>query len=151
MLVPKIIALENPWNIRRIISEMMLWENRIRKVDMVNSKIPRVKIFFLPIISPSRPNGIRKIADVKIKLLITQPRLIALACSSLPIEGRARFSADVRKGTRKAAKVETRSTAFLKLFSSDIPASIVIVYYQSNNLSSFQPSIIPLFQIIPSL
>jgi hypothetical protein len=46
---------------------------------MVNSKIPIVKTFFLPIISPSRPKGKRKIADVNIKLLITQPRLIAFA------------------------------------------------------------------------
>jgi hypothetical protein len=80
---------------------------------MVNSKIPIVKTFFLPIISPSRPNGKRKIADVKIKLLITQPSPIAFACNSLPMEGNARLTADVRNGVRNAAKVETRSTDFL--------------------------------------
>jgi hypothetical protein len=128
MLVPKIMALEKPWKILRIISEMMLWENIIRKVDMVNSKIPEEKIFFLPIISPRRPNGKRKMADVKIKLLITQPRLIALAWSSLPIEGRARLTAEVRNGVRKAVKVETRSTDFLKLFSSDLSAVMVIPF-----------------------
>jgi hypothetical protein len=117
ILVPKIIALENPWKIRRMISEMMLWENIIRKVDMVNKKMPIVKTFFLPIMSPSRPNGKRKIAAVKIKLLMTQPRLIAFAWNSLPIEGNARLTAEVRNGVRNAAKVETRSTEFLKLFS----------------------------------
>jgi hypothetical protein len=95
---------------------------------MVNSKIPEEKIFFLPIISPRRPNGKRKMADVKIKLLITQPRLIALAWSSLPIEGRARLTAEVRNGVRKAVKVETRSTDFLKLFSSDLSAVMVIPF-----------------------
>jgi hypothetical protein len=98
----------------------MLPEKIIIKVEMVNSKIPREKIFFLPIISPSRPNGKRKMADVKIKLLITQLRLIAFACSSFPMEGNARLTAEVRKGVRNAAKVETRSTDFLKLFSSEI-------------------------------
>jgi hypothetical protein len=104
----------------------MLWENIIRKVDMVKSKIPIEKIFFRPIISPSRPNGKRKIADVKIKLLITQPRLIAFAWSSLPIEGKARLTAEVRNGVRKAAKVETRSTDFLKLFSWAISVFMII-------------------------
>jgi hypothetical protein len=100
-----------------MISEMMLWENIIRKVDMVNKKMPVVKTFFLPIISPSRPNGKRKIAEVKRKLLITQPRLIAFAWSSLPIEGKARLTAEVRNGVRNAAKVEISNTDFLKLFS----------------------------------
>jgi hypothetical protein len=58
---------------------MILCEKTIRKVDIVNNTIPIVKIFFLPIISPSLPKGNRKIADVKIKLLITQPRFIAFA------------------------------------------------------------------------
>jgi hypothetical protein len=79
ILVPKIIALEKPWKIRKTMSETMLPENIIRKVDIVNNKIPEVKIFFRPTISPSRPNGKRKIADVRIKLLITQLKLIALA------------------------------------------------------------------------
>jgi hypothetical protein len=35
------------------------------------------------------------------------------------MEGNARLTADVRNGVRNAAKVETRSTDFLKLFSSD--------------------------------
>src|ERR1035437_9137300 len=106
MLVPKINALDMPWKILKIISVVMLPENIIRKVDTVNSNIPEVKIFFLPMMSASRPNGKRKIAEERRKLLITQPRLIALACNSLPNEGRARLSADVRKGTRNAAKVE---------------------------------------------
>jgi len=112
------MALENPCNILKIISEKMLPEKIIKKVDMVNSKIPIEKIFFLPIISPSRPNGKRKMAEVKIKLLITQLRLIAFACSSLPMEGNARFTAEVRKGVRNAAKVDTRSTDFLNDLSS---------------------------------
>jgi hypothetical protein len=118
ILVPKIIALENPCNILKIISETMLPEKIIIKVDMVNNKIPIEKIFFLPIISPSRPNGNRKMADVKIKLLITQLRLIAFACSSFPMEGKARLTAEVRNGVRKAAKVETSNTDFLNDLSS---------------------------------
>ena len=93
----------------------MLCENKIRNVEMVNNRIPSEKIFFLPIISPSFPNGIRNIADDSRKLLITQLILIALAWSSLPIEGSARFTAELRNGTRKAANVVTRSTDFLKL------------------------------------
>jgi hypothetical protein len=118
ILVPKIIALENPCNILNIISETILLEKIIIKVDMVKSNIPREKIFFLPIISPSRPNGKRNMAEVKIKLLITQLRLIALACSSFPMEGKARLTADVRKGVRNAAKVDTSSTDFLNDLSS---------------------------------
>ena len=85
---------------------------------MVNKIMPIVKTFFLPIMSPSRPNGKRKIAEVKIKLLMTQPRLIAFAWSSLPIEGKARLSAEVRNGVRNAAKVETRRTDFLSVLLS---------------------------------
>jgi len=122
--VPKIIALEKPWNILRTMRDMILCEKTIRKVVIVNNKIPIVKIFFLPIISPSLPKGNRKIADVKIKLLITQPRFIAFALRSLPIDGKARFTADVRNGVRNAANVEIRSTDFLKDFSSDASAFI---------------------------
>jgi hypothetical protein len=118
ILVPKIMALENPCKILKIISETMLPEKIIKKVEMVKRKIPVEKIFFLPIISPSRPNGKRKMADVKIKLLITQLRLIAFACSSLPMEGNARLTAEVRKGVRNAANVDTRSTDFLNNLSS---------------------------------
>jgi hypothetical protein len=128
MLVPKIIALEKPWNILRIMREVILCEKTIRKVDIVNNEIPIVKILFLPIISPSLPKGNRKIADVSIKLLITQLRLIAFVWRSLPIEGKARFTAEVRKGVRKAANVEIRSTDFLKDFSSDISAFIFIPF-----------------------
>jgi hypothetical protein len=96
----------------------MLWENKIRNVEMVNNRIPSEKIFFLPIISPSLPNGIRKIADDNRKLLITQLILMALAWSSFPMEGSARFTAELRKGTRKAANVVTRSTEFLNDLSS---------------------------------
>jgi hypothetical protein len=147
MLVPKIIALDNPWNIRKTIRERMLWENSIRNVEIVNSKIPSEKIFFLPKMSPSLPNGIRKMAEDKRKLLITQPRLIAFAWRSLPIAGRARLTAELRKGTRNAAKVETRSTDFLNVLSS-VRSSVIIIDLKIN-ISTFQHSIIPLFQIIP--
>jgi hypothetical protein len=103
---------------RNTIREAILCEKTIRKVEIVKSSIPSVNTFFLPIISPSRPNGNRKIADVSIKLLITQLRLIAFACSSFPMEGNARFTAEVRNGVRKAAKVDTRSTDFLNDLSS---------------------------------
>jgi len=128
MLVPKIIALENPWNILRIMRDVILCEKTIKKADTVNNEIPIVKILFLPIISPSLPKGNRKIADVSIKLLITQLRLIAFVWRSLPIEGKARFTAEVRKGVRKAANVETRSTDFLKDFSLDSSAFIFIPF-----------------------
>jgi hypothetical protein len=128
ILVPNIIALENPCKILKIISETILPEKIIIKVEMVNSKIPIEKIFFLPIISPSRPKGKRKMADVKIKLLITQLRLIAFACSSFPMEGKARLTAEVRNGVRKAAKVDTSSTDFLKLFSSVISAFMGVFF-----------------------
>jgi hypothetical protein len=120
------MALENPCNILKIISETMLREKIIRNVDIVKSKIPVEKIFFLPIISPSRPNGRRKIAEVKIKLLITQPRLIAFACNSFPMEGNARLTAEVRNGVRKAANVETSNIDFLNDLSSLI--SVFISY-----------------------
>jgi hypothetical protein len=96
-LVPKIIALEIPCSILRTMSDVMLCEKRIRKVETVNNEIPAVKTFFLPIMSASRPNGRRKIADERMKLLITQPRLMAFAFRSFPIAGRARFTAEPRK------------------------------------------------------
>jgi hypothetical protein len=128
-LVPNIIALDNPWNIRRTIREVMLPENIIRKVEMVNSKIPTEKIFLLPIMSASRPKGRRNIAEDKIKLLITHPRLIAFALRSLPIDGRARLTADPRKGVRNAAKVATRRTDLFDVFSSVVSLFMAINYY----------------------
>jgi hypothetical protein len=130
ILVPKIIALANPCNILRRIREVILFEKIIRNVDIVNKEIPIVKIFFLPMISPSRPNGKRKIADVSKKLLITQLRLIAFAWRSFPIEGKARLTAEVRKGVRKAANVETRSTDFLKDLFSDISEFMIFSDYK---------------------
>jgi hypothetical protein len=60
-------------------SEVMLREKTIRKDDIVKRIIPVEKTFFLPIISPSLPKGRRNIADDRMKLLITQLRLIAFA------------------------------------------------------------------------
>jgi hypothetical protein len=57
----------------------MVCEKRIKNVEKVNKNIPVENTFNLPMISASRPNGKRKIADDKIKLLITHPRLIAFA------------------------------------------------------------------------
>jgi hypothetical protein len=91
----------------------MLHEKIIRKVDTVNNRIPIKKIFFLPTMSPSLPKGRRNIAEDKMKLLMTQPRPMAFAWNSLPIDGSAKLAAELRKGTRKAAKAETRSTDFL--------------------------------------
>ena len=126
-LVPKIIALEIPWNIRKIIRVVILPENIIRKVEIVNSKIPSEKIFFLPIMSASRPKGRRNIAEDKIKLLITQPRLIAFAWRSLPIDGNARLTAELRKGVRNAAKVATMRTDFFDVLSSAISTIIFLL------------------------
>ena len=103
----------------------MLFTKTIRKVAMVKSTIPIVKIFFLPIISPRRPKGSRNMADVRMKLLITQLILMAFAWSSFPMEGRARLTADVRNGVRKAAKADTRSTDLLNDFSSSNPGFII--------------------------
>jgi len=111
------MALANPWKILKIISEVILCEKTMRKVETVNSKMPVEKTFFLPTISATRPKGRRKTADARIKLLITHPRLIAFALRSLPIEGRARFTADPRNGVRNAAKVATNNTVFFWLFS----------------------------------
>ena len=81
-------------------------------------------IFFLPIISASRPKGRRNIAEDKIKLLITQPSSMAFALRSFPIDGRARLTAEPRKGVRNAAKVATRSTDLFDVFSSVISVFI---------------------------
>ena len=72
-LVPKIIELDNPWNTRSIINEVILCEKMMSEVEIVNRNIPSEKIFFLPIISANLPNGNRNIADERIKLLITHP------------------------------------------------------------------------------
>jgi hypothetical protein len=104
----------------------MLHENTIKNVDIVNNKIPSEKIFFLPIISASLPKGKRNIADDRMKLLITHPRLIAFAWRSFPIDGRARLMAELRNGVRKAAKVATRRTDFLETFSLVISRSMLI-------------------------
>jgi hypothetical protein len=117
-LVPKIIALENPWKILKTINEMIFQEKIIRKVEIVYKRIPRVNIFFLPTISPSLPNGRRKMADASKKLLTTHPILIASACSSFPIAGSARLIEEERNGVRNAAKVDTSKTDLLTDFSS---------------------------------
>jgi hypothetical protein len=45
---------------------------------------------------------------------------MAFALRSFPMEGRARFTAEPRKGVRNAAKVATSSTDFFDVFSSGI-------------------------------
>jgi hypothetical protein len=102
----------------------MLCEKTIRKVDIVKRKMPVENTFFLPIISAKRPKGRRKTAEARIKLLITHPRLMAFAFRSLPIDGRARFTADPRKGVRNAANVATNKTVFLWLVSIVPPVFI---------------------------
>jgi hypothetical protein len=98
----------------------MLLEKSIRKVVRVNSKIPVENTFFLPIMSASLPKGNRKIAEERIKLLITHPRLIASAFRSLPIDGRARLTAELRNGVRNAAKVATSRTDLFEIFSLSV-------------------------------
>jgi hypothetical protein len=100
-----------------MIREVKFQEKTIRKVEIVNRRMPVEKTFFLPIMSASRPKGNRNIADERIKLLITHPRPIALTSRSFPIEGRARFTADPRKGVRNAAKAATSITDRLNVFS----------------------------------
>jgi len=94
----------------------------------VNSEIPVVKTFFLPIMSASRPKGRRKIADESIKLLITQPRLMAFALRSFPIAGRARLTAEPINGVRKAAKVATSSIDFFDVCGETDSVVMVIGY-----------------------
>ena len=50
----------------RIMSDTIDLVKIMRKVDIENRRIPSVKTFFLPIMSPSLPKGIRKIAVDKI-------------------------------------------------------------------------------------
>jgi hypothetical protein len=132
-LVPKIIALAIPWNILRIIREVMLCENIIRKVEIVKSKIPVENIFFLPIMSANRPKGKRNIAEDKIKLLITHPSSMAFAFRSLPMDGSARLTAEPRKGVRNAAKVATMRTDFLVVLSSVISGLMDLSFYFSSS------------------
>jgi hypothetical protein len=66
--------------------------------------IPYLNIFFLPFMSASLPKGRRNIAEVRIKLLTIHPSSTAVVLKSFPIEGRARFIADPRKGVRKQPK-----------------------------------------------
>jgi hypothetical protein len=89
------------------------------KVVIVNNRMPSEKTFFRPIISASLPKGKRNIAEERIKLLITHPSPIALALRSLPIEGKARLTADPRKGVRNAAKAATSITDRLNVFSDE--------------------------------
>jgi hypothetical protein len=112
------MALEMPWNILIRISEVIDLQKMIRNVETVNRKIPVVKIFFLPIISASLPNGSRNIAEERIKLLAIHPRPIALAFRSLPIAGSARLMAEPRNGVRNAANVETSRTDLFRVLSS---------------------------------
>ena len=90
----------------------------IRNVEIVKSNIPLVKIFFLPSISASLPNGRRKMAEARIKLLTIHPSSRAVALKSFPIAGRARLMADPMKGVRKAAKADTVSTDLFSVLSS---------------------------------
>lgn len=112
-LVPKIIALDIPWHILITMRKAKDLEKTIMIVDSVNNNNPALNTLFLPTMSASLPNGIREIADDRIKLLITHPISIALAPRSFPIDGNARFTDDPRNGVRNAAKAATIRTAFL--------------------------------------
>ncbi len=120
MLVPKIMAPEMPWLILIMIRYVRLGEKIIKKVEIVNRIIPAEKIFFLPVISASLPKGRRKTDEDSMKLLITHPSPMALAPRSSPIAGRARLTAEPRKGVRKAAKVDTSRTDPLNDLSSEL-------------------------------
>jgi L-asparagine transporter-like permease len=115
--------------------ELILWEKIIRKVEIVNRKIPREKIFFLPTISASLPKGSKNIDADSIKLLITHPMLIAFAFSSLPIDGRARLTAEPRKGVRKAANVATIRTDLFDVLLLVISTLICNNFYNHISMS----------------
>jgi len=66
-------------------------------------------------------------ADERMKLLITQPRPIAVALRSFPIEGKARLTADPRNGVRNAANVATKRTVFFEVLCSFFIECILII------------------------
>jgi hypothetical protein len=99
--------------------------------------------------SARRPNGRRNIAEDKIKLLITHPSSIAFALRSLPIDGRARLTAEPRKGVRNAAKVATSRTDLFDVFSSAISIFMLIDFYLTVICSSFNNSSIFKFSNFP--
>jgi hypothetical protein len=93
-----------------MIRDSIFQEKMIRKAENVKRIIPYLNIFFLPFMSASLPKGRRNIAEVRIKLLTIHPSSTAVVLKSFPIEGRARFIADPRKGVRKAAEADTVRT-----------------------------------------
>ena len=63
------------------------------------------------------------------KLVGIHPSPIALVCRSFPIDGSARFTAEARKGVRKAANAVTSNTDLLRPFSSVAEEVTSIIYY----------------------
>jgi hypothetical protein len=61
--------------------------------------------------SPSRPNGIKKVAAASRKAVLIQASDTAPIDSSSPIEGRATFIEEAMNGPRKEVKVATTRAA----------------------------------------
>jgi len=63
--------------------------------------------------SATLPNGTRNIASVRRYTVATHASEEASIANSVPIEGRARFTAEISKGVKKAARETTISISFL--------------------------------------
>jgi hypothetical protein len=88
-------------------------EHRSDEIEKVSN--PRMKILFLPLISPNLPIGIKNIAVESKKAVEIQAMRIASISNSFSIIGIATLTADAINGVKNDAMVEEMSTIFLPI------------------------------------
>jgi hypothetical protein len=85
---------------------------------MVKIMKPRRKIFFLPKISATLPQGTMEVTEARVKLVATQLSKTASILKSAAIDGRAMYVAEAIKGVRKLLNVTLTSADRLRPVSS---------------------------------
>jgi hypothetical protein len=79
--------------------------------DRANTRRPKTKKLFLPLMSASLPIGTRNIAVDSKNAVVIHTRNMASISNSLSILGRARFTEEPMNGVRNDAMVDAISTS----------------------------------------
>lgn len=109
--VTKIIAPPIPWKTRKTMSKRTDGAAAESSDATVNRATPALNTFFIPKMSDILPNGTVNMAAVSRNDVGTQLNKMASAENSSPIAGSAMLTAELMKGVRKFANVETSSAA----------------------------------------
>ena len=117
--VPNVIAPPIPWTTRKVMRRYEDVESAQSTDATMKTNTPMMKIFLLPRMSASRPNGTRKAAAASKYDVATQVSSTALIENSSDMEGRATLTADAMNGVWKDVSITTaRTTRLLEVLDT---------------------------------